>query len=261
MQKDLADLIGHKAAHRVLLQLLRPDCPRYLPPSLAALIRPPQKIVTTAFNKEHGAGDEDSDDDDASEEEKEEEGEEGANAAGAPLGVSKKEPALRRKELFEGGLGAALTALCAENAAELLAAQHSADVVAEVAGGGEGGVLEAAAGEAAVDAVQDAVVAAAADSIEAEDGGLLGSYFGSRAVRRLVLSADEGGAARRFTEKLWAQALKGKAKTVKDSHAAKVLAAVVAAGGAAGKAAAAELKKAGVKDVQAWSNKFLQKAH
>ncbi|PSC67267.1 pumilio-like protein 24, partial [Micractinium conductrix] len=40
LQKDLAELAEHRYSYRVLMQLLHPDCGRYLPPQLAAIARP-----------------------------------------------------------------------------------------------------------------------------------------------------------------------------------------------------------------------------
>lgn len=271
MQKDLGDLIGHKAAHRIFLQLLNPDCPRYLPPSLTNIMHPPEKILTQGG----GAGkDEENEGEDApmsdSEDDEEEEEEEGGFGAAqklsaGPLGVSKKDPFLRRKELLDSGLGQVLVTLCDESGADLIIAQHAGDVVGEVCRGGNDGVLEAVVGAEAIDAVHNAIVQAAAKSLEEEDSGVLGSYFGSRVVRRLVLSSTEEGPAgkiaARFTRALWEKALKGKCKTLHTSHAAKVLAAVVHSGVAkVVKEATAELKKAGEKDVSAWALSFLQKS-
>ena len=261
MQKDVDDLVGNKAAHRVILQLLHPDFSRYLPPALATMVHPPQKILKLAgTGKAFDDSDNESSSDDDEEEdqvedkeqekvdgEEEKEEEEGSKAPVlGPLGVSKKDSLLRRKELLEGGLGEALVTLCAASGAELVCAQYAADVVAEVCRGGQDGVLEQVVGAAAIDAVHDTVIAAAAKGIESEDGGLLGSYWGSRASR--------------FVEKLWSDALKGKCKELKDSHGAKVLAAVVHSGCAgAAKGAVAELKKAGEKKPTEWANKFLHK--
>lgn len=271
IQKDLGDFVGHKAAHRVFLQLLNPDCPRYLPPSLTDLMHPAEKILTQAGGA--GKSKKEEEEEEAKDAEKndseDEDEEEGVGAAqklsAGPLGVSKKDPFLRRKELLDGGLGQVLVTLCAESGADLIVAQHAGDVVGEVCRGGNDGVLEAVVGADAIDAVHDAIVEAAANSLEEENSGVLGSYFGSRVVRRLVLSSTEEGLAgkiaQRFTQALWEKALKGKCKKLRVSHAAKVLAAVVHSGVAkVVKEATAELKKAGEKDVTAWALSFLQKS-
>ncbi|KAL4527235.1 hypothetical protein Ndes2437A_g02409 [Nannochloris sp. 'desiccata'] len=240
IQKDLGDFVGHKAAHRVFLQLLNPDCPRYLPPSLTDLMHPAEKILTQAGGA--GKSKKEEEEEEAKDAEKndseDEDEEEGVGAAqklsAGPLGVSKKDPFLRRKELLDGGLGQVLVTLCAESGADLIVAQHAGDVVGEVCRGGNDGVLEAVVGADAIDAVHDAIVEAAANTLEEENSGVLGSYFGSRVVRRLVLSSTEEGLAgkiaQRFTQALWEKALKGKCKKLRVSHAAKVLAAVVHSG-------------------------------
>jgi pumilio family protein 6 len=269
LQKDLGDFVGHKAAHRIFLQILNPDCPRYLPPSLSDLMHPAEKILTQAggASKDEDTKEEaENEEEDGEEEEEEEEGVGAAQKLSAgPLGVSKKDPFLRRKELLDGGLGQVLVTLCAESGADLIIAQHAGDVVGEVCRGGNDGVLEAVVGAEAIDAVHAAIVEAAGNSLEEENEGVLGSYFGSRVVRRLILSSSEDGPAgkiaQRFTQELWNKALKGKCKQLHESHAAKVLAAVVHCGVAkVVKEATAELKKAGVKDVQGWATTFLKKS-
>ena len=45
-QSDLAELVEHKYGYRVLMQLLQPDCGRYLPTQLLAIARPPAKLYT-----------------------------------------------------------------------------------------------------------------------------------------------------------------------------------------------------------------------
>lgn len=231
------------------------------------MVKPPEKIMQSSTKP--GAEADEAAPSGSEDSESEDEGDEEAGnktPAAGPLGVSKKDPLLRRKELLDGGLGKDLVALCAASGAELLGTQHAGDVVVEVCRGSEDGVLEEVVGTAEIDAVHAAIIDAAAAGNDAEDGGLLGSYFGSRAVRRLVLGAADDGAAgkaaARFVEQLWSKALKGRCKALRETHAAKVLAAVLHSGcTAAVKGATAELKKAGTKDPQAWANKFLQKAH
>ena len=93
----------------------------------------PAKKSTAKVGKDKG----DEDDDDGEED--------GAVVPSGPrvLGVSKKDPALRRKELLSAGgmssLATALTALVAERAGPLLRSAHGASVVVEVSRGGDGG--------------------------------------------------------------------------------------------------------------------------
>ena len=63
------------------------------------------------------------------------------------LGVSKKDPAVRRKELLSAGgamgsLAAMLTAAVAERASELIRSQHGSEIVIEAARGGDGGEID-----------------------------------------------------------------------------------------------------------------------
>ncbi|GAB4820309.1 hypothetical protein N2152v2_007355 [Parachlorella kessleri] len=198
LQKDLQDLCAHHYGHRVLLQLLHPYCPRYLPPQLLAIVRPPQKVYAllgggaggdgaaaaagegeqegdggaagTAGEAGKGgqqeaaaAGRAESDDEDDGE------GGGGSRPASGPLGVSKKDDSTRRRELLgagASGLGGALAALCVSHADELLRSQYGCDVVVEACRGGEGGLLAECAGEAAVTALHRAVAAAVASSAQ-----------------------------------------------------------------------------------------------
>lgn len=274
LQKDLGELAEHKYGYRVLVQLLHPCSGRYLPPQLLAIARPPGKqysaeamtrpkhtVEAAAWEQpEEGLAEAPDSDDD-----------EGADAGNArptsgPLGVSKKDPDVRRRELLgggSGGLAAALAALCTQQAGQLIRSQHGSDVLVEVCRGGEGGVLEECLEDpaAALAAVHDALVAAVSGiSSSSGDGGsgreggdsepasqeqqepVLSHFFGSRALRRLVLASGESGAsgaaATAFTSKLWSGALQGMCKTWVNTHAAKVLAAVVQHGDAATKRAA-----------------------
>jgi len=47
----LADAIEDTHAARVLLQLLNPDCRRYLPPAVMAMLHPPQRTVRGSSGK------------------------------------------------------------------------------------------------------------------------------------------------------------------------------------------------------------------
>jgi pumilio family protein 6 len=217
-----------------------------------------------------------------------------ANGSDAPmvlkqLGESKKDSALRRQELLGSGpdsLGAGLVGLCAEQAVQLLTNPVGSEVLVEVARGAAGGVLwqqhEAgvrAVHQAIVQQLQQDVAALSSSngkqqlkqkgkkgkgSSEAADAAepLLTHYFGSRALRRLVLAASsegaEGAAARAFAEQLWQQALQGQCKQLVGGHAEKVLAGLLHCGvQSVEQAAAAELKPLVGGDVQQWAAKFL----
>jgi hypothetical protein len=254
-QKDLPDLVQHKHGHRIFLQLLTPYSSKYFCPTSLGIMNPPEKIGAIIRSKngadEVGAG-------------SGSDGEEAGVAAPGPLGRSKKDQALRRKELLEGGLGMTLLTAVTEATPELLRQQHGADVVMEACRGGEGGVLEAAVGAAAIDTLHDAVAAVAAAAPAEGEEPLLSSYFGSRALRRLALASAEPGAAgeaaARCVEKVWKAALKGRCAELAGSHAAKVLAAVLECGSSVAKGEAKkELAKAmpGGK-LKTWAAQFSQ---
>lgn len=212
----------------------------------------------------------------------------GGRPTTGPLGISKKDPDVRRRELLGGGapasLAAALCALCAQQAGQLVRSQHGSDVLMEVCRGGEGGLLLECLGEGAAEqlaAVHDALVAVVAggdeqaaeeeEEEEEEDGPqqqqepVLSHFFGSRALRRLVLASNDGGAAGEaaaaFAGKLWHGALAGQCKQWVDTHAAKVLAAVLHCGDAATKQAAAKELKPLVKgcSLDEWADRLTSK--
>lgn len=248
LQNELGELVPHKAAHRVLLQLLHPD--KYLAPVQLSIVHPPEKVLAQGAGITAADSGSDSDDEgmDNAAEGSDEEG--GKQEAG-PLGASKKDPALRRKELLTGGLGEALCTFCAETGAALIASQYACDIVVEVCRGGEGGVLEAVVGKDAIDAVHAQVVDAAA-AVPEEGEPLLESYFGSRAVQRIVQASEEegpaGDAAGRFVDLLWSKALKGRCAALHGTHAGRVVQAVAECGRPAAAAGAKkELKGVTVK--------------
>ena len=296
----------------MLLQLLAPLSPRYLPPAILALLTPPRRTVMEAPQKAGGGGGGDSDEEMEEEEEEQQQQDQkqkGAGGGGADgeapqlvervLGESKKDPAVRRRELLGTGpdsLGAALARAVAARAPSLLRAPPGADVAVEVARGAADGLLWAAQ-RGGVEAVHAAII----DEVlrlppssggkqqqqqqpkgkkqkqqqqqqggdGAQDGGdeegaplpegpLLTDYYGSRALRRLVLFSTEpgagGDAARAFAQALWARALAGNCAQWAGSHADKVLAALVVCGDAPTAAAAAkELGPLVGGDAAAWA--------
>lgn len=204
------------------------------------------------------------------------------------LGVSKKDPALRVRELLsaggaKGSLATALTALCAERAGPLLRHRYGNDVIAEVSRGGDGGVLTQICPDG-VAAVHEAILAEAerskddvstAGAAMGEDGAagpagppmehVLVDYFSSRALRRLVLASDEdgeGSAAASFSAAFWLRVLDGRCKSWVGSHADKVLAAFLHCGAPAARAAAAKQLQPLVKEsLVEWSQRFVGPAN
>ena len=155
-----------------------------------------------------------------------------------PLGVSKKDNDTRRKEVLQGGLGKALVTACLENAASMLTTQHAADVLAEAAGCA---ILEQALGGSDGEGLNQ-VHAAIVEEVKKEktDEHVALNFFGSRALRRLILLASDTTPstnneststsitpAARFVELVWTDALQGNCKRWYGTHAEKILAAVV----------------------------------
>jgi pumilio family protein 6 len=263
LQSKLDECVTNKHAARVLLQLLAPDSHRYLPQSTYEMLHPPAKsmMVSAAAAAAAAAGggggaaagiDDDDEvmDDEAAEAQPQDAaaGDDDAAAAGEgaaggssssrlverQLGESRKDPTQRRRELLSAGgkdsLAAALLALCAEQAGQLLCNQVGADVVVEVARGAAGGLLWELQ-QQGVEAVHAAVVqqvaadcsrvanqpapaatkkqkgkkgkAAEVDAdageqdaaeVEQQQEPLLTQYFASRALRRLLLAGGSEGA-------------------------------------------------------------------
>lgn len=197
------------------------------------------------------------------------------------LGESKKDPTLRRQELLGKGadsFGMALASACAANAGGLMRSHYGHDVIVEVARGGAGGVLWESC-QPGLSAVQEGLIRdilgevsnVDTDGAVGEPGSapaaaaepLLVNYFGSRALRRLVLASNEAGhggeGARSFVHSLWNKCLKGKCAEWFGTHADKVLASLVHCGVATvcdeAKQELQPLLANG--DVGAWSDKFL----
>ncbi|KAF8073043.1 APUM24 [Scenedesmus sp. PABB004] len=316
LREHLEELATNKHAHRVLMQLLAPDCHRYLPPATLELLHPPAKsrMVPESGPRESGAAP-DGDDEELDEEEEDEgeaaaeagdgsgsDGEAAANGGAAPklverpLGESKKAADARRRELLGGGkdcLAAALCALCAGQAGELLRSPVGGDVVVEVSRGGAGGLLWELQ-QGGVEGVHAAIVAAVAadcsgsgapqqpqpqgakkkkakaeaaaeqapEQAPEQQEGLLTHYHASRALRRLLLAGGADGAdgagARAFAAALWSRALAGRCAPLVGSHAEKVLAGLLHCGAPdVEAAAAAELAPLVGGDAAAWAARFM----
>ena len=230
-QSDIDDNIADKHAHKVLLQLLTPFNARYFTPELVSIMKPRTIEISKRIEPEN-------------------EGEE-ATTLETQLGLSKKDDLLRRQELLKDGLWKHMATALEESAGDLLKKQFASDVVVEACVGGDGNLLEETFGAEAVDAVHDAVIGAISANTD-----LLEDYFGSRAIRRIVLASKESAVAQRFTMQLYKKVVKGKAATLKETHAAKIVAGLVICGcDSVAKAVRAELKKAGedAKSILSWA--------
>eukprot|EP00889_Picochlorum_renovo_P001191 jgi/Picre1/28221/NNA_003627.t1 len=131
--------------------------------------------------------------------------------------------------------------------------KYTSDIVVELCVGGENNFLEELSGVEDIDAIHKAV-------LESADT-LLTDYYGSRALRRIILASNEknGDSAKRFTELLWKNHMQGTCKKLKDSHAAKIVAAFIHCG--CPDIASKAKKEIKVKDPVAWADKFTGKKH
>ncbi|GIL46738.1 hypothetical protein Vafri_3642 [Volvox africanus] len=198
------------------------------------------------------------------------------------LGASKKDAQVRRRELLGSGpksLSAKLTEVVAAEASTLLRSPHGCELVVEVARGGETGLLFELEPEGVL-AVHAAIVRDVARSLEdfasvasTEDSDLAGkgpsseyehvllSYHSSRALRRLLLLAAEehsAAAAASLAAELWAKALKGHCEQWVNTHAEKVLAALLHCGVQPVVAAVKrELKPLVKQPLEEWAGRFL----
>ena len=281
----LGELVFHKSARRVVLQLLAPDNPKYVPRAALAFLSPDARGAVASARKPAPAdpkdGGEDADDDlrdafhtaaalgpdgggaggaggffeDALDDDLlGDEGRPAAQAggrAGGPAG-SKKDAATRRRELLYGKaeLAEALVECCRANAAEMLASPVAGDVLFEVVRGGDGGILDD------VDkAALYAALAAACAGDKGPEEGPLEHFYSSRLLRKMVLAQPtDGGAA--FGGYLWEHALRGRCEQWVGSHAEKILAAFVQSPDAEVRGAATEeLEGVAPEKVREWKVK------
>jgi hypothetical protein len=219
------------------LQLLSPFNTRYFTPELINIMKPRTLKISKRIEPEN-------------------EGEE-ATTVETQLGLSKKDELLRRQELLKDGLWKAIATVLEDSATDLLRKQFASDVVVEACIGGKDNMLDETFGTASVDAIHESIFGS--DVFP----DLLTDYFASRAIRRIVLASNgEHEAAKRFTGRLWKEVVKGKAGVLKESHAAKIVAALVLCGCAdVVKGVRAELRKAGEKDGGVtWATGFTARA-
>uniref|UniRef100_A0A061SK00 Pumilio homology domain family member 6 n=1 Tax=Tetraselmis sp. GSL018 TaxID=582737 RepID=A0A061SK00_9CHLO len=254
LQSMMGDALRHKYARRVLLHLLAPFNNRYLPAEYHDWVRPAPVSESEARGGEDGeAGDEGDED--------------GAGGASSGRGVSRKDPDLRRREVLGSGPGSlseSVVAAVEADAGALIRDFHGADCLVEVARGGEGATLAEVCSEG-VERAQDMIVqmaAAARDHGDDDAGGeehVLLNYVANRALRRLLILGRTDETVRRFAQKLWDGALKGRCKEWFGSHADKVLAAVLSCGDVAVEKAATEelqplvAKQGGAGGLQEWA--------
>lgn len=262
LQACLGELLGNAAARRILLHLVSPEASRrLLSPAQLAIIDPPQRFRTVSVPTASPANSKVIT-----------EKSEGSPVQQpttsvpqqVPLGLSKKDAALRQKELLGSGKSSLvrtmLEAVCPA-AAKLLGGKNSADLLTEIVRGGSNDVLREAEADG-LTAVHDAVVGLAAESLpDSGENHVLQQYYSSRALRRLIIGNSEreseagtgSAAGDDFVARLWAKAFDGRCSELIGTHADKVIAAFLECGCAPVKdAARSQVQKVLTEPVDSW---------
>ncbi|KAJ0093529.1 hypothetical protein Patl1_24980 [Pistacia atlantica] len=228
LQTNLKELVLDKNGRRVLLQLLHPNCSRYLSPddlaSLNLFIPSLSAKDETQVNSEIKSV--------KNEESNGETADQGETAVWADESTSpsedlhlveggKKDPYLRRQELLvNSGLAESLIDICIENAGELLRSNFGREVFYEVARGGSDDILRPTLDDK-LNTLHEAVASLAAESKseESEEEHILENFHSSRTIRKLVMDCPT------FASTLWKKALKGKCEVWAQGHSCKVVSA------------------------------------
>ncbi|GLT45729.1 hypothetical protein SLA2020_195390 [Shorea laevis] len=220
IQTVLRELVLDKSGRCLLLQLLHPNCSRYLnPDDLAALnlsipsLSAEAESVTKSekeSQRDEGSGKEDAESD-------------GAGTATESVDKNseggKKDPSLRRRELLvNSGLAESLVDICIESAGELLRSNFGKEIIYEVVTGGSGGILHPTLDEKLKN-LHEAIASLAAEpkSEEPEEEHVLENFHSSRTIRKLVLDCPE------FASTLWKKAFEGNCELWAQGHSSKVV--------------------------------------
>ncbi|XP_057957672.1 pumilio homolog 24 [Malania oleifera] len=230
LQKILKDLVSDKNGRRLLLQLLHPNCSRYLSPDDLASLNLSLPSLSTKDDSEVNL--------DSSEKKKiskvgksgyEVEGDIETTLAEASIsadtsdshhvvGGGKKDSTLRRQELLvNSGLAESLIDTCIESAGEFLRSNFGKEVIYEVVTGGAGGILLPTLGDK-IKALHEAIATLTAESkSEQSEEHVLENFHSSRTIRKLVLDCPA------FASTLWTIALEGKCEMWARGHSCKVV--------------------------------------
>lgn len=220
LQGVLKELILDKNGRRPLLQLLHPNCTRYLSPDDLSLLDSsipsllikgdlePETATETEANvkKSSEVEGEDLMSDDEEENVK--------NVTGG-----KKDPLLRRRELLvDSGLAESLIDACCESAEELLRSNHGKEVLFEVVTGGKDGILHPHL-DKKLESLHESIasIISVPKSEDEEHEHLLENFHSSRTIRKLILECPS------FASTLWKKAFKGNCKMWAQGHSAKVV--------------------------------------
>ncbi|CAA6661975.1 unnamed protein product [Spirodela intermedia] len=212
LQKILKELIFDKTGRRPILQLLHPQCPRYLSPDdLASLSLSVPSLCSKGKESEEvdtGSGEH--------AETPENPEDDSENNLQLAEGGGKKDDALRRYQLLvDSGLAESLIVTCTECAGELLRSNFGREVVT----GGIDGVLRQKFPNQ-LDDLQGAIASLGAlPKMEEPEHHVFENFHSSRTIRKLIMDCPA------FAASLWEVALKGKAATWAQGHSAKVVSA------------------------------------
>lgn len=220
LQSVLKDLVLDRNGRLTLLQLLHPQCPRYLgPENLACLTLSVPSLCTQDEVEEEGT-EKNSDVNDVSMRDNDDR-EVHEKSVLSNIG-GKKDPYLRRHELLvESGLAESLIDTCIANVNELLRSNFGKEVIFEVAVGGTDGVLQSLADK--LGALHEAIANLAAIPKNSDDPKeeehVFENFHSSRTIRKLVLESPS------FATTLWKTALEGKCEMWVQGHSCKVVSA------------------------------------
>ncbi|CAN6551311.1 unnamed protein product [Malus baccata var. baccata] len=228
LQENLKDLVLDKNGRRPLLQLLHPNCSRYLTPddlaslslsipSLSNKVEPDNsETKSSKVNKSGEEANSDLELDEAN-----------MNPDDGLHSVEggKKDPAVRRQELLvQSGLAEKLVDVCITSAGELLRSNFGKEVIYEVATGGAGGILHPTLDDK-LNELYEAMASLVAEpksqesKEDSKEEHILENFHSSRTIRKLILDCPT------FASTLWNKALKGKCDLWAQGHGGKVIAA------------------------------------
>lgn len=210
LQEHLKDLVFDKNGRRPLLQLLHPNCSRYLTPydlaSLSLSIPSLSKVESDVPSE--GMETEATDHDESTH----------------LVDGGKKDPSVRRQELLvKSGLAERLVDVCITSAGELLRSNFGKEVIYEVATGGADGILHPTLDDK-LNELYEAIATLVSEpkSEESKEEHLLENFHSSRTIRRLILDCPA------FASTLWNKALKGKCEMWAQGHSCRVISAFLA---------------------------------
>ncbi|XP_078149076.1 pumilio 24 [Carex rostrata] len=198
IRKALNELVLDKNGRRPLLQLLHPNCSRYLSPDDLACLN--YTVPSLSSQGEELAETDVTD------------------KVQMTSVEGKKDPSLRRRELLlDSGLAEGLIEACIENLGVLLRSNFGREVIYEVALGGGDKILQPLSDK--IDALHEAITSLAAvpKGTDSKEEHVFENFHSSRTIRKLVLDSHA------FASALWKGSLEGKTDVWAQGHSSKVI--------------------------------------